>query len=444
MRRKGSFVALIAGLATAHAADAPRFAYAYPLATPPGANAYLVELPQDAYRWAVADAGLADVIVVDASNRPVAMGPYRAAGAQQRRMPVTVALLPVPPVAAGAVGPSIRRDTQGNILIEPGAAPVNGAPREWLLDAQRPIAAESLAFPSGDREANLNVDIDGSADLQQWAPLARDVAIVTVGRGDGAVQALTATLSGAAWRYYRVRVRQGEAPWDTGHAWTATLTGVVTDEGTRDDAPLRWFDMAPTSQAAGGQGVDYEVLLPAALPLSQVRATLGPDDQVARLDVAAVDGAAIDALGSLVIAPGAAPPTLVLAPYRRNHLRVHVSTPLRDAPRLSLGWQPDRFVFLPEGQPPYRLLVGSRSARRPDWPIGDALAGLRQRGGPQWRPTAATVGPGEPLAGRQALDAPSAPFDWTRPLLWAVLLLGAGVIIGMAASLLRRKGPGDR
>ncbi len=87
--------------------------------------------------------------------------------------------------------------------------------------------------------------------------------------------------------------------------------------------------------------------------------------------------------------------------------------------------------------------MGSRSARRPAWPIDDAIAALRKDGGPGWRPDPATVDTGQELAGRKALDAGEAPFDWTRPLLWVVLLLGAALVAGMALSLLRKPKSSD-
>jgi hypothetical protein len=194
--------------------------------------------------------------------------------------------------------------------------------------------------------------------------------------------------------------------------------------------------------------VDYDYRLPAALPVAALRVTLGKSDNVARFDAIAVAGTMSgEQLGTLVVTPGPEGDgrrPLEVSRGRRDLLRLHSATPLREAPRLSVGWRPDRFVFLPEGNGPYRLLVGSRSGRRPAWPIDDAIAALRKDGGPDWRPDEAEVGAGQELAGRKALEAGEAPFDWTRPLQWIVLLLGAAVVVGMAASLLRKpKSGGD-
>ncbi|MGN6093654.1 MAG: DUF3999 family protein, partial [Luteibacter jiangsuensis] len=129
---------------------------------------------------------------------------------------------------------------------------------------------------------------------------------------------------------------------------------------------------------------------------------------------------------------------LEVARARRELLRLHSATPLREPPHLRVEWQADRMVFLPEGDAPYRLLVGSHLGRRAAWPIADAIAALRKEGGPAWRPEPAATASVRIVDGSKALDAAAAPFDWTRPLLWVVLLLGAAAVAAMAMSLLRK------
>ncbi len=446
MRRDWRRCLMAAGLfvAAARAEAPPSFAVAYPLAIEPGAKAYVLELPQDAYAWATLDAGLADVVVVDGQGRQVTAGPYVAAPPGWHPVTLDAPLLPVPSTADGIAGPRIQRSTTGDIIIEPGAAPADGAPHEWLIDARQPVAPERLEFAPFPREASLGIDIDSSHNLQDWTPLVRDASVVMLGKGDDAVDVRVVKLAGSPARYYRVRVSRGDAPWGTS-ATTVTLSGNVEDATSKDVAKRRWFVVAPTDTRSSGQGVDYDYRLPAALPVSALRVKLGKSDSVARFDAIAVEGEMSgEQLGTLVVTPGAdteASPSLSVPAARRDLLRLHSATPLREAPQLSVGWRPDRIVFLPEGQGPYRLLVGSRSARRLAWPIADAMTALRTDGGPAWRPAPATVGEAKELEGRKAVEG-TTPFDWTRPLLWIVLLLGAALVAGMAASLLRKPRPG--
>jgi hypothetical protein len=427
---------------SAHAETPPSFAVAYPLTLQPGAKAYVVELPQDAYAWASRDAGLGDVVVVDTKDRQVAAALYTPADPTAHPVTLDAPLLAVPQTADGLGGARIQRSTNGDIVIEPGAAATAGAPSDWLFDARQPVAPERLEFAPSDHDVDLRIDVDASTDLQDWTPLVRNATVVTLGKGDGAVDARVVKLSGDPARYYRVHVARGEAPWGDGEGSKVTLSGTVEDAAAKDEAALRWLELAATGTVQSGQGVDYDYRLPAALPVTALRVKLGKGDTVARFDAIAVEGTMSgEQLGTLVLTPpqnGDDQHPLDVAPRRRDTLRLHSATPLREAPHLLVGWQPDRIVFLPEGDAPYRLLVGSHSARRSAWPMADAIAALRKDAGPAWRPAPATTGSLQEVAGRKALDAAEAPFDWTRPLLWVVLLLGAAVVAGMAASLLRK------
>jgi hypothetical protein len=252
-------------------------------------------------------------------------------------------------------------------------------------------------------------------------------------------------LKGEPARYYRVHVARGEAPWAAGATAKVTLSGTVEDAAAKDEAPHRWLDIPAADTTQSGQGVDYDYRLPAALPVTALRAKLGKGDAVARFDVIAVEGTMSgQQLGTLVVTSpqgGNDGHPLEVARGRREVLRLHSATPLREAPHLLVEWQADRIVFLPEGDAPYRLLVGSHLGRRAAWPIADAIAALRKGAGPAWRPEPADTASVQILAGSKALDASAAPFDWTRPLLWVVLLLGAAVVAAMAASLLRKPKP---
>lgn len=443
MRREWRACLLIAGLGvfSARADTPPSFAVAYSLDVRPGAKAYVVELPQDAYAWASIDAGLGDVVVVDAHDRQVAAGVYAPATPTAHPTALDAPLLAVPPSAGGVAGARIQRSTNGDIVIEPGAAAVAGAPSDWLFDARQPVAAERLEFAPFDRDADLRVDIDASSDLQDWIPLVRGATVVTLGKGDGAVDARVVKLQGAPARYYRVHVAHGEAPWVAGATAKVTLSGTVVDAAAKDESPRRWLELSAASTTQSGQGVDYDYRLPAALPVTALRAKLGNGDAVARFDAIAIEGAMTGRqLGTLVVTAqgGGDGRPLEVARSRREVLRLHSATPLREPPRLLVEWQADRIVFLPEGDAPYRLLVGSHLGRRAAWPIADAIAALRKEGGPAWRPEPAATASVSIVGGSKALDAAAAPFDWTRPLLWVVLLLGAAAVAAMAVSLLRK------
>ena len=113
----------------------------------------------------------------------------------------------------------------------------------------------------------------------------------------------------------------------------------------------------------------------------------------------------------------------------------------QDAPVLRLGYRPEVVLFLAEGQPPFALLAGSARAARPATPLPQLIDTLRAARGKDWQPAVATLGQREELAGAAALR-PGTPIDWKRWLLWALLLGGALLVAGFAASLLRKRPPG--
>jgi hypothetical protein len=128
---------------------------------------------------------------------------------------------------------------------------------------------------------------------------------------------------------------------------------------------------------------------------------------------------------------------LELPSIRDAHWRLRTEPAQLRAPMLSMSWRPEQFVLLTQGAAPYRLAAGSRSARRPEYPLRTVLGEMRARQGDLWLPPEAALGAGVPLAGEAALVAPVAPPNYKQWLLWGVLLGGAALNIGMVLKLMR-------
>jgi hypothetical protein len=64
--------------------------------------------------------------------------------------------------------------------------------------------------------------------------------------------------------------------------------------------------------------------------------------------------------------------------------------------------------------------------------------------GSSWQPPQATLGARSDAGGAASLLAPKVPYDWTKPLLWIVLIGGALLVGGMALSLLRQSKRDDK
>src|SRR5690606_7645477 len=60
--------------------------------------------------------------------------------------------------------------------------------------------------------------------------------------------------------------------------------------------------------------------------------------------------------------------TLAFTAPRSQRLLLESATPLSVPPRLTVGYRPESFVFLAEGEGPYRLAAGSARARHGAYP----------------------------------------------------------------------------
>lgn len=426
------------------------YAYRFTLNTPGSSAAWRVELTPAVYAASRRDANLRDLVVVNAQGQQVPFAPLPEAPPRPRPFSMQATLLPLPASSTNSgAGVRVHRNSHGDIVIEQPSTPVaSGRPSQWLLDAHRRVALDRIdidpaALPA---DARFHLSVQASDDLQSWSERGQGSDIVSVKRGVEAVEQHTITLSGGApARYFRLSLRPDDvAPWNSAQTPRVELRGSYSDPLERI-AARHWLTLsaAPASAASGG-GVNYDYALPAALPLEAARIALAGDNTVARFSLLDHDGGSERMLAMItavrIEADEGDDPSTAFATVRVQHLRLHTDTPLSRPPSLRVAWQPDVFVFLAEGDGPYSLLAGSYVARRGDYPVDAALERIRPRGaaGTPWQPPLAMLGGVSDAAGASALLAPKTPYDWSRPLLWLVLIGGALLVAGMAWSLLRQ------
>jgi len=448
-KRRAWLLCLLLPLA-ADAGTPADYAYRYTLDTAGSSAAWRVELTPAVYAASTPAASLRDLVVVNAQGQEVPFAPLPVAPPRSHPFALRTALLPLPSGSADSgAGVRVQRNSNGDIVIEqPDMPSVPTRPGQWLVDARRQVSLDRIeidpaALPVDSR---FHLSVQASNDLQAWSERSQDTEIVSVKRGGDAVQQHTIALRGdAPARYYRLSLRQHDvAPWDSAQTPQVELRGRYADPLAERMAARHWLTLsaAPSAPATSG-GVAYDYALPAALPVEAVRVVLGGDNTVARfslLDHDEGNGRVLATITAVRIGTGAdEDPATAFATTRVQHLRLHTDTPLSQPPSLQVAWRPDVFVFLAEGSGPYSLLVGSHAARRGDYPLEAALERLRPRdAGADWQPPLATLGAVSDAGGEAALLAPQPPFDWTRLLLWLVLIGGALAVAGMAWSLLRQ------
>jgi len=421
------------------------YAYAFALDAKTQGEAYRVVLTPAVYASVNPAAGLRDLIVVNAAGKPVPFAPLPPSPPAKHDFSADARLLAVPAATGNGDTVKVERSTGGGIVIsQDDRGAVAQRPNTWLIDATRAVNMDTIALDpaSLQQDFQLRVTVEGSNDLRQWDTLAEDVGLTRV-RGDQdheQVEQLDIDLaSHPAERYFRVRLTDGDVDWSTGHAPNAKLTGSYTDAGAERASQLQWTDARSSGETTSGY--DYE--LPAALPVESLKLSLPASNNAARIHVLVQSEDATSWLEvaqlDLVRAAGKdGSGSQTVSPRNITHLRVRSDTPLSGAPVLQVGWMPAQFVLLPEGSAPFRLLAGSYAARRGDYPVDEAVSRLRSTNGDGWEPPVAALGPRMDEAGPQALEAPKVPYDWTKPLLWVVLVLGALGVAWMAYSLLKQ------
>jgi hypothetical protein len=342
-----------------------------------------------------------------------------------------------------ASGIRVQRSSAGT-LVEV-TAPADGAPAEeqlrgWLLDASgidAPLEKLVLNW-SGAAEGFQRFSIEASDDLQHWQSWGEG-QIARLSFADEQLEQRSISLPGARAHYLRLLwLAPQQAP---------ALTAAELFSSANDSlpAPMAWSAaMAPSSVKAG----EYRWDLPLALPLERIKIslpqanTLAPVQLYGRRDgkvqwqllsrslLYRLPQAGKEALQEHIELYGAPVQQLkLLVDQRGGGLG-------SEAPQLHIGLRATELVFLARGTPPYTLALGNTGAKARNLPLSTLIPGyeparLRTLG----VATVAAAVSAAPVvvAGQAPVNGP----DWQRIGLWTVLLLGVGVLVLMALSLLR-------
>ncbi|MEP7096605.1 MAG: DUF3999 family protein [Dokdonella sp.] len=451
---------LLSGLIAASAAHANTpadYAYTFPIdvgtTAQQSTGAWRVELTPDVYAW-VQDSALRDIEVFNAAQQPV---PFARIASQPlatvREKNAALPLLALPASASNAPASDLRlvidRDADGRLRRidagEQSAATAKSEVRDWVLDASAvDHAIDSLALtwrtPASGVVARFSVE--AGDDLQSWRSAGAGTVLVL--EQDGVrLERHEIVLGGVRSKYLRLHRLDDGAALDG-----LTAQSHSVERGSM--APTRvWLDAAVAPGKAEAPGIaHFDYTLAAALPVVSARIELANDNALAPLTLSArtpgQSGSVWSELGRInAFRLRSGDETIrnsdidLTSTRRLREFRLDSAVPLATAPRLTLGYRPDSFVFLAEGAGPYMLAVGSARARRADYPVDAALAGLRATSGKDWQPALAHLGVGKESGGATVLSLPPPPLPWRRWLLWGVLIAAAAVVGGFALSLLR-------
>jgi hypothetical protein len=441
---------LIVGTLPAKATIFRQTDYAYSATlkvTGPG-PAYAASIPLEVYR-SVTRADLTDICVVNAAGEVVPFAVRRVEAPPLRSPePVRLRLFPIFGTSQGS-GEALRlrlREGETALDIERSKA-VAGPhrPSSYLVDAralQRPIAEIRIGWDSASPDFSARLQVDASDDLEHWRPISSGAQLVSLHYAGQAFVRNDVPIDSARASYLRL-------------TWSSIQgSPVITDVEAIPrpiNIPLKRlsFEIAGSATAHPGE---FDFDLGARLPVEQVNLLLPEPNSVVRAEfLIPVSGTrkwrpvaegqiydlALPGSGSLTNKP------LVIPPTPGRHWRVRISEAGggigQGVPRLEVSWIPSEVVFLARGTGPYKLLYGNAEAASLALTARAILNPIGSEDGshPSLQPGRATLEAATLLGGPTRLTRTAPSPDWKRWILWAILLLGVGVLALMASRLLK-------
>lgn len=412
-----------------------------------------VVLPDPVYRT-VTRADLGDVRVFNADG--VAVPHALCATATTSEPIVTRESLPVfdlqAPAVAGSDTTRIEVATAGGtqVRIAEGQSTAGAAAgtQTWahVIDARGSgddLRSIEFDWQSPDGASQANVRVEASTDLDQWRTVVNASTLLRVNQGGGQsgqqLQRNVIRLLAQPYDYLRV-VRTDGGP-------ALQIAQVIGERVTQPAAtePVWFSATALASTDAREMLFDAERIAPigyARLVLAQTNSSVHVQIQ-SRVDLQAPWRSRWSGEVYSIVNGSehrVSPPAAIDSDHDRywRVLYAQASDALNPPPTLELGYRPAKLRFLAQGASPFTLAFGSRRADpAPSQQCGSLLSDVSAS---DLRELVGEASPGrqEALAG----DAAFKPLPQKTPVrqwvLWGVLIVGVGLLVTMALSLLKR------
>lgn len=420
------------------------FAVQLPLALSGEGPWYRLEVPM-ALHFAARFGDLRDLRVFNAEGQALAYalvpGQSEAHDSQQEQAVKWFPLYVEQGDSSATPSLRVQRSTSGTLielLDEADAAQKPAQLRGWVLDAsavEEQLVGLQLDWV-GAQEGFQRFSIEASDDLQNWLPWGTG-QLARLSFGSERIEQRQVELPGRQARYLRLL---WQSPQQAPQLTAAILHSQRSEQAP---APLVWSQPLSASRSPDGE---YQWQLPLALPLERLKVELSQANSLAPIRVSGRNEAKGAwrplAQGLLYRLPenGAEirQDELQLPGWPVQQLRLQVDPRGgglgTEPPTLQVAVRASQLVFLQRGSAPYRLALGRAGAQSAALPLNTLIPGyqpqrLQQLGRAELLAEAALT-PSQPNA--------AADGDWKRWGLWAVLLLGVGMLGWMAISLLRR------
>jgi len=440
------FLVLVCAATAAHGTVPNDFAYGVRLDTPPGGSIYVVELPMPVYAG-LTRPDLGDLRVFNGGGAEV---PYALRQPRQVQgeapAPRSVPIFPLYSEAASAPNLSLRVQTQADgaiIDVQSGRTLHGERPVAWLVDlstVETRLTALELQWklPEGAHGFLAHLAVSASDDLTRWHRVVVDATVADVGYGGNRLEQRRIELPSFSGRYLRLE-------WPAAASEAQLVDARALFAATASHPARQWLPLDGKPGEKAPQQFHYRS--GGFFPVDCVRVVPQETNTVVRVTLwsRAGDDAPWQSRGEGLVydltleRERLASEPFCFAPVTDPLWRLDV-VPAGGGfgtavPRLELGWNPHRLVFVARGAAPFTLAYGSVATLPGQLGIDPLLQALESQHTGLTR--AAVVGEPLVLGGPERRQPPRRETPWRRIALWALLVGGVLLLAAMAWRLNR-------
>lgn len=401
-----------------------------------------VLLNRDIYRFSD-DPGLQNLQVLDADQNPV---PYRILPSEPEKSTLQNVPLAFFPVAAD-ISPETLRQVYARVQLEgakielsTNANPTGKAPAFYLIDIsklEQPLTALRLNWDPDLQTQYLEVELEGSRNLQQWDSLGAGT-LVNMGNQKLVRNRLAINLQPKAYDFLRLKIgRGGEGLQLNSIAGEPTQVKAPVPEEHWSIAAISKAQVASTAAPDSERKVAvWEFAREEVTPATAIKIVLGDnayaDDYALYSRSNAQQNWQLQGHGiwySVRIGSTWETSEPIALPANSQKLwRLELAAKSAEfKPQLEFRWQPLRLQLIANDKPPFYLALNPETnATHRNAVFNQILAGRT----PEWSSTQL-----EDLH-QQPPKPPKASINWRTWLFWGTLILAVFVLLGFALRLL--------
>ena len=440
-----ALLALVA--ATATLSTPKDFAYRMQVTGTTDAAAYRVTLPLAVYQKVV-HPDLADLRIFNGNEEQVPFAIERPVAGTIANAATALAIFPLKDDSAAtldALRVSIESGRSAvNVQATGGQTTQAGRINSYLVDGRAldlRVSALRLEWPQDAADFAGRIRVEASDSLTDWRVVAAAAPIANLHSTSDRLVEQRVEFAPAKAKFWRLS-------W-VGQAAPFALTAILGEPAKRSVDALHASMTVPAAPAKGAPAKvtpgEFEFDLGATPPVDRVNLELPEINTVVDVELLSrerpqdawhsvrrsgfyrlkSDGEELRN-GPVSVSPTTDRYWLVRTDPRQGGLGTA-------APRLSVEWIPHEVVFIARGARPFYLAYGNSVAQSAAASLSMLPKNLAI--------VPASLSSSELSGGESVLQPLSAPFPWKTPLLWAVLIAGAGLLAWMAFRLSRDMSP---